>query len=77
MRLWLRDSERKPDPQPVATDDRKAVSVGLALWVIALIALIIFIGPLGRAGNLWFLWTACTGVGLGIIGLVILQLKRR
>ena len=29
MRLWLKDSERRPDPAPVETDDRKAMLVGL------------------------------------------------
>ena len=41
MRLWLKDSERRPDPTPVATDDRKPMIVGLALWIIALIVVLI------------------------------------
>ena len=32
MRLWLRDDERRPDPVPVKTDDRRAVLVGLMEW---------------------------------------------
>ena len=77
MRLWLRDSERKPDPKPVATDDRKAVLVGLALWVVALVVLLVFVGPLASIDGVWLLWTAVAGVGLGIVGLVALQFKRR
>ena len=39
MRLWLKDSERRPDPEPVKTDDRKAMLVGIALWLVALAGL--------------------------------------
>ena len=77
MRLWLRDSERKPDPKPVSTDDRKAVLVGLILWIVALIVLLVFVGQLASTHRVWLLWTAVAGVGLGIVGLVVLQLKRR
>lgn len=77
MRLWLRDSERKPDPAPVQTDDRKAVLVGLILWLAALVALIVLAGPIFAAGAGWLLWTAVVGCGLGILGVIILQAKRR
>jgi len=36
MRLWLKDSERRPDPAPIKTDDRKVVLIGLVLWLVAL-----------------------------------------
>ncbi len=29
MRFWLKDGERRPDPEPVQSDDRKAILVGL------------------------------------------------
>ncbi|TAM66499.1 MAG: DUF2530 domain-containing protein [Microbacteriaceae bacterium] len=87
MRLWLRDAERKPDPDPVQTDDRKAVFVGLVLWLIALVLLLVFVGHVFAspvlvghvlAGNSgWLIWTAVTGCALGVLGLVILQFKRR
>ena len=46
MRLWLKDSERRPDPEPVKTDDRKVVLVGLVLWLVALAGLLLFLAPL-------------------------------
>ena len=70
MRLWLKDSERRPDPAPVKTDDRKAFLVGLALWVAALVVLLIFIQPLTAAGNGWWLWTCVAGLALGLVGIV-------
>ena len=43
MRLYVRDSERRPDPAPLKTDDRKVILVGLAAWAIATIVLLAFV----------------------------------
>lgn len=77
MRLWLRDSERRPDPVPVATDDRKAIATGLVLWLVALVLVLLFAVPLAAAGDDWWLWTVLIGLGLGVIGLVYVSIKRR
>jgi hypothetical protein len=76
VRIWLKDSERRPDPEPVETDDRKAMLVGIVLWVIALVAVVLFIEPLIAAGNLWWLGTVFAGLALGLIGLVYTHLRR-
>ncbi len=70
MRLWLKDSERKPDPAPVTTDDRKAMLVGIALWLVALAVLLTFLTPLVTSGNSWWLWTCAAGLALGLLGLI-------
>lgn len=70
MRLWLKDSERRPDPTPVKTDDRKAILVGMTLWLVALVALLIFAAPLNEAGFGWWLYACAIGLGLGLIGLI-------
>ena len=77
MRLWLRDSERRPDPVPAETDDRKAVFVGLGLWVVALVVVLVFGRQLTDAGDGWWLWTIAIGLVLGLVGLVYLSVKRR
>jgi len=77
MRLWLRDSERRPDPVPATTDDRKAVLVGLGLWVIGLVVLLVFLKPLSASGDGWWLWTVIVGLALGLVGLGYLTVKRR
>jgi len=76
VRIWLKDSERRPDPEPVQTDDRKAMLVGMGLWVLGLAVLLLFIEPLNEAGNLWWLWTAVAGLVLGLIGLIYTHLRR-
>lgn len=70
MRLWLKDSERRPDPTPVKTDDRKAILIGLALWIFGLAMVIVFLGPLTAAGHAWWLWACVAGLGLGLIALL-------
>jgi hypothetical protein len=70
VRIWLKDSERKPDPQPVKTDDRKVVLVGLVLWLLALVGLLIFVRPLLDGGNGFWLWTVVVGIAIGLMGLV-------
>jgi hypothetical protein len=70
VRIWLKDSERRPDPAPVKTDDRKAVLVGIVLWIIALAILLVFLTPLTAAGQGWWLWTCVAGLALGVIGIL-------
>ena len=76
MRLWLRDDERRPDPVPVKTDDRKAVLVGLLLWAVALVVTLVVGEPLLRAGGGTWLWTLLVGLVLGLLGLAYLAVKR-
>lgn len=70
MRLWLKDSERRTDPAPVTTDDRKAMLVGVSLWLVALVVLLVMLAPLVASGNLWWLWTCIVGIALGLIGIL-------
>jgi hypothetical protein len=78
MRLWLRDSERRPDPTPAKTDDRKAVLTGLVLWIVGLGLLALVFGDrLISDDRLWWLWTDLIGIVLGALGLIYLAIKRR
>ncbi len=70
VRLWLKDSERRPDPTPVKTDDRKAILVGLGLWVLGLAIVIVFLPALTAAGDAWWLWACVGGLVLGLIALL-------
>ena len=65
MRLWLKDSERRPDPAPLKTDDRKPLLTGLALWLVGLVAVLLLV-----PGNPGLFWTCIVGLVLGLVGLV-------
>lgn len=75
MRLWLKDSERKPDPAPVLTDDRVAILVGIALWVLA-IAAVLLIAPVSELSEGWWIWAGVAGIVLGLLGLANAQAQR-
>jgi hypothetical protein len=70
MKLWLKDSERRPDPVPVKTDDRKAVLTGIALWIAGLVVLLI-VSPQPP-----LIYTCATGIVLGLIGLIYTHARR-
>ena len=77
MRLWLNESERRPDPAPARADARKAVLVGTLAWLVALVLSLAFQSQLDAAGMGWLVWAAVTGFALGVIGLVVVQVVRR
>lgn len=77
MRLWLSESERRPDPAPARADARKAVLAGTLAWLVALGLSLLFRAQLEAAGLGWLLWAAVTGTVLGLVGLVVVQAIRR
>ncbi|SFR73059.1 Protein of unknown function [Agromyces sp. CF514] len=77
MRLWLPESERRPDPAPARADARKAVLAGTALWLVGLVACLIVRDVLASAGLAWLVWACATGVLLGLAALVFVQATRR
>jgi len=77
MRLWLKDSERRPDPAPVATDDRVALCVGLVLWILALVAVLVFSDQRADDRSVWIISTCLIGIVLGALGLLYTKLRRR
>jgi FtsH-binding integral membrane protein len=70
VRIFIKDSERRPDPAPVKTDDRKVVLVGLVLWIIALGVMLALLPQLQQSDLVWLLWTVVVGFGLGLVLLV-------
>lgn len=70
MRLFVKDSERRPDPAPLKTDDRKVVLVGLVGWILALAGMLVFLPAVQSSGLDWLLWTVVVGLGLGLVLLV-------
>ena len=76
MRLWLSESERRPDPAPARADARKAVLAGTVAWLVALIVSLVFRAQLDEVGLGWLVWASVTGLVLGVIGLVVVLVLR-
>ncbi|MGI9822470.1 DUF2530 domain-containing protein [Agromyces sp. Marseille-Q5079] len=77
MRLWLAESERRPDPAPARADARKAVLAGTALWLVALAVCLLLRDALASAGLEWLIWACVAGAALGVIALVVVLAIRR
>jgi hypothetical protein len=72
VRFFIKDSERRPDPAPVKTDDRKVVLVGLVGWIVALGVMLLLLPQLQESDLVWVLWTVVGGLGLGLVLLVVI-----
>lgn len=69
---------RRPDPEPLETDDRPIVAVGIGLWVVAFIVLVVFFrDDLHRHHTTWWLWACGIGVLLGLNGFRVVSRRRR
>jgi hypothetical protein len=69
---------RRPDPEPLETDDRRVIFTGMVLWAVAWVVLLVFFrDDLRRHDAEWWLWTCLIGVGLGLYGLRFVSRRRR
>jgi hypothetical protein len=77
MRFWLSDDERRPEPAPVRADARKAAAGGTLLWTLGLVATLVFQRQLEANGLGWWALSALFGTLSGLVGLIVVQLRRR
>lgn len=77
MRFWLREAERRPNPEPARTDAQKALVAGTLAWVAMLALALIFSPTLASAGLEWLVALAAIGAALGLIGIVAVRAIRR
>lgn len=76
MRLWVRDDERRPDPEPLRTNDRLAFQVGLLGWLIAGIVTLGMLLLTDRVDSVGGLVTIAVGLVLGLAGLLVSSRRR-
>ena len=62
--------------EPLDVDGVRTVAVGSALWLVAFVAMLPFLGTLESNGRLSWLWTCIAGLGLGLIGLEYCRRRR-
>jgi hypothetical protein len=62
-------SERRVAPiAPLDVDGLRTTAVGTALWGLAFLLLLPFVGHLRASGDVWMLWTCLAGFGGGLLG---------
>lgn len=66
MRFYVKDSERKPDPEPIKVNAKLAIKVGLVLWVVALALLLVLQATQAATQKPWYTSTCAVGIVLGL-----------
>lgn len=69
-----RDS--RSSQQSEQSDAVVPVTVGTALWAVALVGLLPFRARLQAAGNDWWIWVCLTGLVLGVLGSLWVRRRR-
>lgn len=77
MRLWVSHEERRPQPEPVATNDRLAYQVGIGLWLVALIVVGVMVAVGMPVDGPVLLATVVIGVVLGLAGIAVVGRQKR
>jgi hypothetical protein len=67
---------RRPDPEPLEADDVTLITVGTALWAVALVVAFVLRDRLDDDGRGRWLWVAAAGVALGVIGIRYVRRRR-
>ena len=68
MRLRVKESEAKPDPQPIESNASLAVLLGTFAWLLALGVILLLNQTLSEPLPQWWALTCVFGICLGIFG---------
>ena len=65
-----------PSPPPLEANDQFVTAILTAGWAVALVVLLVLWDQI-PAGQRWWIWTAATGLAMGLFGLwYVPRLKR-
>ena len=73
MRVYLKYSDRHPEPKVAEINSTRVVLFGIGFWGLALIVIGAFYSSLSDAGLGWWLHTAIIGVLLGFLALYMVR----
>ena len=65
MRFYVKDSERKPDPEPTKVNAKAAIMVGVSIWTVSLLFLV-FQSTQSTSQKPWYTATCVVGILLGV-----------
>ena len=69
MRWIAKDSERKPDPEPIKGTAKKAVIIGMIIFALSLVFILVFYNSITSPNKVWYPYTCLVGLLLGIFAL--------
>lgn len=67
---------RRPDPEPLELDDTRVVAAGTALWLLALVVLLVADLAGTDVHGWWYAMCLC-GTALGVCGLRFVARRKR
>ena len=65
MKIFVKEEDRKPDPEPVKSNARNIALAGLLIWSILLTVFLVFPATLPPEKP-WWLFTCVVGIVLGL-----------
>ena len=69
-------TNRRPDPDPLETNDVLVVAMGTAAWAVALLLAVVLREQLDDQGRGSWVWVAAAGTFLGLVGLRHVRRRR-
>ncbi len=70
MRWIAKDSERKPDPEPIKGTAKKAVIIGMVIFAVSLVFILVFYNSITSPNKVWYPYTCLVGLLLGVFALI-------
>ncbi len=67
---------RRPDPEPLETDEVRVVAVGTGLFALGLVVTVLMHGRLAEEGRGDWVWIMACGMFLGLVGLRTVRRRR-
>jgi len=71
VRLRISQNERRPEPEPLRTNDVRAFVVGLGGWILGLALIAVMLTRPGVLDTRSALLTIAIGIALGIAGVIV------
>ena len=68
-------ADRRPDPEPLETNDVAIVTTGAVLWALALVVTLLWRDTLEDQGRGSWVWVTAAGTFLGLVG--VRHVRRR
>lgn len=71
MRLYVPHDERRPQPEPAATNDALAFGVGIGGWLVGLAVIAVMLVMGSELDAVRVLSTIAVGLALGALGMLV------